>query len=378
MNRYAASISQHPVAAQAVGELAGSVLEQLDGRTIDLVVGFVSPHFAGASEDIAGVLAAVLDPEVMVGSTNAAIIGSGREVEDGPAISVWAASFDANTRVRAVDLDESPADPTHSETRGSDDDHTLVLLADPFTVPVEGLLRSISERTPDLQVIGGMASAAAGPGGNRIILDGHARDHGAVGVVLAGSDPVTAVVSQGCRPVGQPFVVTDVDGHYVRGLGGRSALERLQELAATMSEVERDQLQRGLHVGLVVDEHRVEFGREDFLIRGVMGARADDGAIAIGAQVEVGQTLQFHVRDAIAAGADLRAMLAGLNARAGLLFTCTGRGRRLFGTDGHDAAMVADLLGPIPVAGGFCAGEIGPVGATNHIHGITASLALFP
>ena len=47
------------------------------------------------------------------------------------------------------------------------------------------------------------------------------------------------------------------------------------------------------------------------------------------------------------------------------------------GTPDHDAGVVADLLGPVPVAGAFCAGELGPVGAANHIHGFTASLALF-
>ena len=95
MNRYASAISEHPVAAQAVGELAGSVLEQLEGHRTDLLVVFVSPHFAGAAEDIGGVLRAVLEPRALIGSTNAAVIGVGREVEGTAAISVWAAHFDA-------------------------------------------------------------------------------------------------------------------------------------------------------------------------------------------------------------------------------------------------------------------------------------------
>ena len=35
-----------------------------------------------------------------------------------------------------------------------------------------------------------------------------------------------------------------------------------------------------------------------------------------------------------------------------------------------------DLLGPLPVAGFFCNGEIGPVGEQNFLHGFTASIAL--
>ncbi len=382
--RFAAAISEHPVAPQAVGELAGSVLEQLDGREVDLLVAFISPHFSGAAEDIGGVLRAVLHPGVLIGSTNAAVVGMGREVEESPAISLWAVSFGATT-ARAVELDAMVGAegttlrgwPEHQGEAGDERDHTLVLLADPYSFPTDGVLRSLGESQPDLQVIGGMASAARGPGGNRLLVDDRVVDRGAVGVLLRGSDPVEAVVSQGCRPVGSPFVVTDVDGNYVRGLGGRPALERLQELAATMEEAEREQLQRGLHVGLVVDEHRIDFGRGDFLVRNVLGARADDGAIAIGAIVEVGQTLQFHVRDAAAADADLTQLLAGQTAASALIFACVGRGRRLFGSTDHDASAVADVFGPIPVAGGFCAGEIGPIGGTNHVHSFTASVALF-
>ncbi len=377
---FASAISEHPVAGQAVGELAGAVLEQLEGRRPDLLVAFISPHFGGAAEDISGVLRAVLEPRALIGSTNHAVCGTGREVEGTAAISVWAASF-ASTAVQTVrlDIDEFsdgaellgwPADvPT--------DAHTLVLLTEPFTFPVDGVLRALAVSHPDLCIIGGMASAANGPGVNRLLVDHEVTSRGAVGVLLSGEDPVTAVVSQGCRPVGQPFTVTAVDGHYLRELGGRPAFERLEEIAASMGEKERDQLQRGLHIGLVVDEHVAEFGRGDFLIRSVTGARSDDGALAVGAPIEVGHTVQFQVRDAVAADADLRQLLVGHSARGVLMFTCTGRGQHLFGVPHHDVGVVADLLGPIPLAGGFCAGEIGPVGTANHVHTFTASVALF-
>ena len=133
----------------------------------------------------------------------------------------------------------------------------------------------------------------------------------------------------------------------------------------------------GLHVGLVVDEHRVEFGRGDFLVRNVLGADPDTGALAVGDQVVVGQTVQFHVRDATAADEDLRALLAGVDAAAALLFTCNGRGRAFFGVPHHDAGVVDRLLGPLPAAGAFCAGEIGPISGQNFLHTYTASLALF-
>ena len=142
-------------------------------------------------------------------------------------------------------------------------------------------------------------------------------------------------------------------------IGGRPPLERLQACAAAATTDDLELLQHGLFVGLVVDEHRPEFGRGDFLVRGVLGADPDDGALVVGDHVEVGQTVQFHVRDAAAADEDLRALLAGTGratpAVAALLFTCNGRGRAFFGVPDHDAALLDRLLGPLPSAGAFCA-----------------------
>ena len=377
--RYAAAMSEHPVAAQAVGEIAGQVLEDLDGARADLMFVFVSPHFAGTTEDVVGVLRTVLAPRALVGATHAAVVGGGREVEGTPAISVWAGAG-PGLAGRVVHLDVVPGEHGGADLVGWPEDadgSTLLLLADPFTFPVDGVLRVLDAARPGVQVVGGMASAAAGPGANRLVADDRVVERGAVGVLLGPDAAVDAVVAQGCRPVGRPYAVTAVDGNHVVTLGGRPALERLDEVARSMDEDEQEQLLRGLHVGLVVDEHAEDLAPGDFLVRNVLGAREADGALSVGATVELGQTLQFQVRDARAADADLRAASAGRSAAGSLLFTCTGRGRRLFGRPDHDATAVRDAFGAIPVAGGFCAGELGPVGGRNHVHGFTASLALF-
>ena len=107
--------------------------------------------------------------------------------------------------------------------------------------------------------------------------------------------------------------------------------------------------------------------------------------MAVAGDVEVGQTVQFHVRDARSADDDLRRVLEQEAGRLGgrppagaLLFTCTGRGSRMFPGPDHDAGLLAELLGQIPVAGFFCDGELGPVGGQNFLHTFTASIALFP
>lgn len=376
--RFAAALSQHPVASHAVGEVAGEILEAFGGDDPNLVVCFASPHFVGTMDDLTFALGNLLGPRVLMGATAVSIIGGAREVEEGPALSVFAASFpDARVAPVALGLEQTPDGATI--TGWPELDHepsTLLLLADPFSFPVDGFLRQVNADRPGLQVIGGAASAARGPGGNRLVLDSLVTTSGAVGVFLDGVE-VRTVVSQGCRPVGSPYVITRGERNRVEELAGRSALERLQECAATASEEDRMLMRAGLHLGLVVDEHQAEFGRGDFLVRNVLGADQESGAVVVGDEIAVGQTVQFHVRDAAAADEDLRELLSGVDASAVLLFTCNGRGQHLFGVPDHDAGVVEQLLGPLPVAGAFCAGEIGPIGGRNSLHGFTASLALF-
>ena len=376
---FASSLSQHPIATHAVGEAAGEVLEQLQGEDADLVVCFVSPHHVGVLEDVAGALRSLLEPRVLIGGTAASIIGGPREVEETPALAVFAARLPGSTlhpiALRVEETPDGAALVGWPEQLDSLPD-TLLLFADPFTFPVDAFLARCNADAPDLRIIGGLASAAARPGGNRLVLDELVVAEGAVGVLVDGIE-VRTLVSQGCRPIGRPYVVTRAQRNFVEELAGQPALERLQELATTATEDERELLRSGLHMGLVVDEHKAEFERGDFLVRNLLGADQESGSLAVGDTVTVGQTVQFHVRDAGAADEDLRELLAGVDADAALLFTCNGRGSHLFGGPDHDAGLVEQMLGPIPLAGCFCAGEIGPVGGQNFLHGFTASLALF-
>jgi small ligand-binding sensory domain FIST len=378
VNRFASALSLHPVPAHAVGETAGEVLERLDAEDPDLLVCFASPHFVGALDDMVHAMRNLLDPSVLLAVTTGAVVGDAREVEDGPGFAVFAARLpDARLTPVALRVEETPDGASvvgWPDLDGAPE--TLLLLADPFTFPLDSFLRRLNDDRPGLTVVGGCASAATRPGGNRLALDDRVVADGAVGVFLEGA-AVRTVVSQGCRPVGQPLVVTRSEGSFIQELAGQPALDRLRELAEAVTDDERELLQNGLHLGIVVDEHQADFGRGDFLVRNVIGADRDTGAIAVGDRVAVGQTVQFHVRDAAAADEDLRALLAGAEGDGALLFTCNGRGRHLFGTPDHDAGLIAEILGPLPAAGGFCAGEIGPVGGRNFLHGFTASLALF-
>jgi small ligand-binding sensory domain FIST len=179
------------------------------------------------------------------------------------------------------------------------------------------------------------------------------------------------------------MIITKARDNIILELGGRSPLAQLQQLWNELTPRDQHLFQQGLHLGLVINEYQGDFQRGDFLVRNVLGLDRDSGALATNDLVRVGQTIQFHVRDAETADEDLHALLQiDLSAHerppaAALAFTCNGRGRRLFTQPHHDARTIRTEAGPIPVAGFFAQGELGPVGGQNFIHGFTASVALF-
>ena len=142
-------------------------------------------------------------------------------------------------------------------------------------------------------------------------------------------------------------------------------------------------MQQGLNLGRVIDEYKDDFEQGDFLVRNIENVVPDEGSIVVTDFVRAGQTVQFHLRDAEAADGEMKQLLAKkrdsttAQPTAGLLFTCNGRGSRMFETSHHDATVINDVIGEVPLAGFFAMGEIGPIGGTNFVHGFTASVALF-
>lgn len=346
---------------------------------------FASPHFLGAAAPLAAAIAAETGPLPLIGCVAESVVGSGREVESDPAVSLWLAAGTGPVETFAMNFVRTPSGGAFGGYQFDRDPAGIhLMICDPFSFPADDLVAHLNQHVPGTVLMGGMASGAAQPGGNRLFLDGRVLSEGAVGVHLPQAE-VHPLVSQGCRPVGDAFTTTRAEGNMLYELGGRPPLTRLRELAAALPRRDRELLGKGVHLGKVIDEYQATPGQGDFLIRGVIGADPDSGAIMVGDEVEIGQTVQFHVRDAGSADEDLRralkselTALGDRPAGGALLFTCNGRGSRMFSEPDHDAGLVAEMLGRIPVAGFFCAGEIGPVGGKNFLHGFTASIAVFP
>jgi small ligand-binding sensory domain FIST len=387
MFNFTCAVSTLENSSEALAAVCEEIRLQLAGQA-DLAVVFVSLHHADQLEKIAAAVCEVAGTENLLGCTGESIVADEREIEGQAAIAVWVGQM-PGVVVRTFHLSyERKQDG--GLFRGSTDDWadaagegaTIVLLGEPFSFPADLLISELNERTPVLPVIGGMASGGWGPGQNKLLLGRDVHDEGAVGAAIFGPIRVRTVVSQGCRPVGRPFVVTRSDRNVILELGGRPAIERLQEVYATLDVREKKLVEGGLHVGRVLSEYQEEFRRGDFLVRNVVGADPQSGAIAVGDYMRTGSTVQFHIRDADTADDDLRAMLAdamdeGAKPAGALLFTCNGRGSRLFNEDSHDARCVQAAFNGVPLAGFFAQGELGPVHKKNYLHGFTASVALF-
>ncbi|MEQ3554191.1 FIST N-terminal domain-containing protein [Pseudonocardia nematodicida] len=382
-------------------------LAALGGSTPDLLVFFVCPggpdRTPGTEVEAAGLRVMELaGAATAIGATAHGVMADARGVEAEPAVAVWAAALPGTTVTALVPSAErrpgvGPNGEDAITVRGlrppGEGDRAAVLVADPYAFPVGGVLERVNATNPGFPVIGGLASAPGGPGANRLFVDGRVHTGGAVGALLGGDPAPRLVVSQGCRPIGPAMAVTGAEQNRLLGLAGRPAAERLREIIAALPPGEAEQALRGLHLGVAVDEYAETHERGDFLVRAVLAVDPADGSVVAGDVVPVGTTVRFQVRDAAGAAQNLHELLGPLRrsgpAEGALLFSCNGRGAGMFGDADHDVRAVRAGLDPdgaaAPpaahggrrgprVAGFFAAGEIGPVGGRNHLHGFTASV----
>lgn len=390
-------------AAELARIVAVRAFAELGSPEADLAIVFITSHFAREARAICQQVRANLPATVLIGCTAEGVICDGEEVEQTPAISLLAArlprarltpfAFEARS-LSEWNTMMSSAGMFHDLLGAPRDPRAFILLADPFSTPVTvapnsnnmGLLEAFNVYFEGVPVIGGIASGGQFPGANALIYNDHVLGHGAVGVAICGPIEIDVIVSQGCRPIGKLMRVTQCSHNRILTLDGRPPIEVIQEMVDQLPEHDQALMRQGLYIGRAIHlkSNDSDFGRGDFLVRGVLGGDQHTGAIVIGDVPEEGEWVQFHVRDADTAEEDLEMMLAPQMfydpPAGGLLFSCNSRGKNLFDHPNGDTRIIQGALGgdaPVPLAGFFCGGEFGPVGQRNFLHGHTASLVLF-
>ncbi len=386
---FASALSHESHTDAAVSEVIETIQQRLPEPQAHLSFIFASPHHLKALANLLPMVQERLSTSILLGCTGGGVIGDQHEVENRPGLALMTAHLPGVTitpfHIEQGDLEESWPD-TYWQQRlsvASDAEPTFVLLPDPFTIDPQKLLDTFNHVFPQRPILGGLASGGQSAASCALFLNNEVV-HGAIGAVLEGNFILRTVVSQGCKPIAQPQVITRCDDHVIFELGGRSALEVIKETIASLSPADQALARTALLMGRVIDEYKENYERGDFLIRTLMGADPKSGAIAVGDSFRPGQTVQLHVRDAETAREDLHALMNALTpeiatrpARGALLFSCNGRGAHLYGEPDHDSLVVTETTGAVPIAGFFCNGEIGPIGNTNFLHGFTASIGIF-
>ena len=382
--KFASAITTERDIDRVVQALEQDIRAQMDFSELDLVVVFFSSHWSTVASAIADRVRTALNPRLLIGCTCEGVIGKDREIERERAVSIIAARL-PNVTLVPFSLDSDDWTILEEENAFRQliglpvETRLVVLVADPHSTPIDGVLDGFNLHYPGIPVVGGMASGGSPAGNNVLVLNDRAFVSGAVGVALAGDFDVDVIVSQGCRPFGRTFTVSEAEENVLRQLEGTPTLEQVQKLVADLAEEDRALLKNGLFVGRAI--HSGDLGRGDFLIRSVVGIDHSSGAMGVGDSIRTGETIQFHLRDQQTAEEDLEMLLmpesldeppAGM-----LLFSCNGRGTRLYDHPNGDVSIIEGILGSVDLAGFFCSGEIGPIGGKNFLHGHTASIALF-
>jgi small ligand-binding sensory domain FIST len=393
--KWVSSLSTKVSLEAAVNEVTQQVLSDLEGRSPDLGILFVSNTFASEYPRLLPLIAEKINIKHLIGCSGGGIVGDGRELEQLPALSLLVANLpDVQMRtfhILEAELPDLDSPPDLWQTLMSVDPKeqpSFVILGDPFSFPITDFLSGLDFAYPSTVKVGGLASSG-GLGANALFCD-HGDDgyklqrQGLVGVALWGGITIDAVVAQGCRPIGKPLQVSECDRNIILSLDDKSPLEVLQDIVSELDSSDRDLAQHSLFIGVVMNEFKLMPEQGDFLIRNIIGVDPKTGAIAVGDRMRPGQRIQLHLRDAKASEEDLEEALIRYHSQvdptqpsAAVMFSCLGRGERLYGKPDFDSTIFSKHMGNIPVGGFFCSGEIGPVGGTTFLHGYTSAFGIF-
>ncbi len=366
---------------EAVRAAAQKLRTELGGSAT-IAFAFFSPDYLPHLEDFADTIRVdghVLD---MVGCTTNGFVIDAVETETGSGFSLLALKS-VDTEIAVHELTNSlveSAEGAEFWQRNLPAMQSWIVIANPFGFGIDDWLTEWNLAFPGVPTVGGLASGGREAEQIAVFRNGRQIDGGIL-VGLKGALQLVPAVSQGCKPIGEPLPVTKAEDNIIFALGSRPAYQALETAFQSLSETERSHAQGNLFAGIASTEYVEDFQPGHFLVRNIIGADPDSGAVVIAGIPRVGQTVQYQLRDRQSAHSDLRRVLkqaaTGTTPVASLLFSCAGRGSGFFGKPNHDAAMLAEILGPHPSAGFSCNGEIGPVAGRNCAHGYTASCAIF-
>jgi small ligand-binding sensory domain FIST len=359
------------LAARLAGE--GGSAPVADGPgTARLGFLYVTDMIAG---DLGGMLAYLRDKTQVaewVGGVGLGICASGAEYFDRPAAAAMIGDFPAGGFLvfpaLARDAAEMPAAARAWIERTTPP--FGIVHGDPTNGRSQNLVEGLALATSGF-LVGALTSSR----GAQRQLAGRVVEGGMSGVLFAPGVEVATGLSQGCVPLGAPHAITECVDNVIMTLDERRALDVLK---SDMGELLARDLARAagyIHAAFPVEGSDTG----DYLVRNLVGIDPARGWLAVGAEIETGDRVMFVRRDPKSAIDDLNRMVGNLKnrlpgpPRGGVYFSCVARGPNLFGAEGEEMALIAKLLGDVPLVGFYGNGEI----SNNRLYGYTGVLALF-
>jgi len=385
--QWASATSREPDLRVALEQTATEFAAALDAPP-DLALVFISESHKRQYASAAAILADQLGECCIVGCSASGVIGDGHEWERMAAVSIIGATLPGAVLtarwIEAADLpapEDSPLRWQHLLGVTPPQTPAFLILADPYSFPVEAFLRGLDRVYPECVKLGGLASGMQAPGEVALYLERQTHRAGAVCLALTGDIELQTLVAQGCRPIGEPLFITRCQGAQLLEVDGRRPLDVLKSLYERLPPDDQVLMSHSLFLGIAMRPAATEYRQGDFLIRNLMGADDDSGGLVVSADLREKHVVQFHLRDAATAAYDLERVLSNLDAApvqgsGALLFSCTGRGENLYGVRDHDVNAFRHHVGDLPLGGFFCNGEIGPVGGTTFVHGYTSAFGI--
>ena len=378
-----------PFVESELKEWASDQLEQLPAAPTFGVV-FCTEGALPHAKDILEIVRIYAHVPVMIGCSGFGLIAGSKEIEGDAGFCVVLYHLpDSEVTVRHVPsevlLAEDSGETIHDFIgESADSANAWMLFATSESLGSESWLLNWDRGTGGKVTIGGFA--CGDPEGEESVLfcQGEVYHDGAVALAIEGAVTIATVLSHGCRPVGNPWTVTQADHNVIHQIGNRPILEVLRDTLEGMSREDQKQARGNIFVGLVMNEYKANFRTGDFMVRNLAAIDPKSGAVAIATPLRVGQNLQFQIRDSETAAADLERALSDSIRRIGsntiygaCLCDCIGRGSSLFGVPDHDVSVLRTALPGLDVGGVFCNGEFGSSNGNTYLHGYAASLGLF-
>ncbi len=384
--KWASAAVASPNMSDALARAAGIIRKQKLDSELDCCLVFFSTKYEDSFSYLPALLKEHLPARVVFGCAAAGVIGGGIEIEQTPAVAIAAARLpEVEVRVAQVDTDGLPDEDAPPGVWRNwlglerADPALITVLAHPYAARLDALLAGMDYAFPTARIVGGIAGAGQSASEPALFDGSDVRTGGVLLAAFSGNVAVDTAVAQGCRPVGRPLTVTRCEQNVLLEVDGQKPLHYLAELVESAPESDRSLMRHSLFLGIRAEQAESSAADNDYLVRNLVGIDYARGILAVGAPLREGMVVHFHLRDRHTSAADVRQVLArhaGATPAGALLFSCLGRGKRLYQEPNYDSRAFAETFGDVPLAGFFCNGEIGPVGNATCIHGYTSSFAL--